>query len=44
MLDLMLLPGVLGVNGVWLTVPMAELLSFILSFILLAANRKRYGY
>ncbi len=44
MLGLMLLPGVLGVNGVWLTVPMAELLSFILSFILLAANRKRYGY
>ncbi|MCD7896790.1 MAG: hypothetical protein LUG50_08970 [Planctomycetaceae bacterium] len=44
MVGLFVLPEILGVNGVWLTVPLAELLSFILSLILLAVNKRRYGY
>ncbi len=41
---LILLPLLLGVNGIWIATPAAELLSFILSGCLFFKYRKRYGY
>jgi Na+-driven multidrug efflux pump len=38
---LILLPKLLGVQGIWLTVPVAEILTFILSIILV---RKHFKY
>ena len=40
-----LLPNLgLGADGVWLAVPVAELLSLILTVFLLRKNQKKYGY
>ena len=39
-----LLPLLLGVTGVWLATPAAELLGLLLSAALLARHQKRYGY
>ena len=41
---LLLLPRVLGVDGVWLAVPVAELLSFAVSLWFFRWGGKRYGY
>ncbi|MDE6760495.1 MAG: MATE family efflux transporter [Lachnospiraceae bacterium] len=41
---LLTLPNLLGVTGVWLAVPIAELLTMIVSLILLNQNRKKYHY
>ncbi|MGN1031630.1 MAG: MATE family efflux transporter, partial [Butyricicoccaceae bacterium] len=41
---ILLLPVVLGAAGVWLAVPVAELLGLIVSAVCLIANRSRYGY
>ena len=41
---LLLLPRVLGVDGVWLAVPVAELLSFGVSLWFFRWGGKRYGY
>lgn len=38
------LPNLIGEIGLWLAVPVAEALTFILSVVLIAANRRRYGY
>ncbi|HPQ43991.1 MAG TPA: MATE family efflux transporter [Syntrophales bacterium] len=38
------LPGFLGVNGVWLSVPLAELISLCLAVWVLLRNRIRYCY
>jgi Na+-driven multidrug efflux pump len=41
---IIVLPGVLGVDGVWQAVPLAELLSLGLALGLLLRNRRRYRY
>ncbi len=38
------LPLVLGVNGIWLATPAAELMALALSAFMLLRYRKRYGY
>ena len=39
-----LLPAILGINGIWLAVVAAELLSLIVSNMCFSINNKRYGY
>ena len=39
-----LLPMVLGVDGVWLAIPITELVVVILSVYLLYSNEQKYGY
>lgn len=39
-----LLPLLLGLDGVWLATPLAELLALALSIAMFAVNNKRYGY
>jgi len=39
-----LLPRLLGIDGIWMAVDVAEVLAFLLSVGLLAAFRKRYQY
>lgn len=39
-----LLPAILGKDGIWLAVDAAEVCCLVLSFILIAIYRKRYGY
>lgn len=41
---ILLLPCVLGLDGIWLAMPLSELLCSLLSFILFQAYRRRYGY
>lgn len=41
---LLLLPEVIGINGVWLAVPVAELLAFGLSIYFYRRNQGYYGY
>lgn len=36
----MILPGLLGVDGVWLAVPVAEFLAFVVSAVFLARYPK----
>lgn len=38
------LPHFLGIEGIWLSVNVAEILALILSAVLVVAYRKRYGY
>lgn len=40
----LLLPYFLGVDGIWWSVVIAELLAGLVGFVLLRANRARYGY
>lgn len=42
--SILILPYFLGVTGIWIAVPLAEVLAFILSFSLVLAYRKEYGY
>ena len=39
-----LLPMLLGIDGIWLSVNVAEVLALALSAVLILAFRKRYGY
>ena len=39
-----LLPALLGIDGIWLAVNVAEVLALVLSAILVLAYRRRYGY
>ncbi len=41
---LLILPVWMGVQGVWLAVPLAELCAFVVALACIFANRKRYGY
>lgn len=43
-LCLLLLPRVLGVQGVWIAVPVAEAVTFVVAIALIATNGRRYGY
>lgn len=42
--SLVLLPRLLGADGIWLSVPLAELLSLIVAIWLVIANREFYQY
>ncbi len=38
------LPLFLGLDGIWLATVVAEALSFVLTVVMFAANKNRYGY
>ena len=42
--SVLLLPLVLGLDGIWYSISVAELLAFAVSLIFLAANRRKYRY
>ena len=42
--QLILLPALLGIDGVWLAVPVAEVFAAMLAAGLLFGFRRRYGY
>lgn len=44
LVTMIVLPLILGVNGIWLATPVAELMAFALSAFMLLKYRKRYGY
>ena len=44
LITMIVLPLLLGVNGIWLATPAAELMALSLSFFMLLKYRKRYGY
>lgn len=44
LLTMLTLPLILGVNGIWLATPAAELMALGLSVFLFLKYRKRYGY
>ena len=44
LITMIVLPLILGVNGIWLATPAAELMALGLSFFMLLKYRKRYGY
>ena len=41
---ILILPLIFGINGIWLAIVVAEILSLIVSFIFLVCNRKKYKY
>ena len=40
----MLLPLVLGINGIWWSIVIAELMASLLCFLFVALKKKRFGY
>ena len=44
LVTMLVLPVILGVNGVWLATPGAELMALVLSVFMFFKYRKRYGY
>ena len=44
LITMIVLPLLLGVNGIWLATPAAELMALVLSFFMFLKYRKRYGY
>ena len=44
LITMILLPLILGVNGIWLATPAAELMALALSVFMFIKYRKRYGY
>ena len=40
----LILPELIGIDGIWLSVFCAEALTFIFTAVIFAANRKKYGY
>ncbi len=44
LITMIVLPLILGVNGIWLATPTAELMALALSAFMLLKYRKRYGY
>ncbi len=43
-ITILVLPAIWGINGIWLSVLFAEILSIIVSIICLVKNRKKYQY
>ena len=41
---IMILPLILGINGIWMAVIAAELLALFVSLIFIIINSKKYGY
>ncbi|MEY8335341.1 MATE family efflux transporter [Lachnospiraceae bacterium 47-T17] len=44
LINMIVLPLLLGVNGIWLATPVAELMALVLSVSMFVKYRKRYGY
>lgn len=44
LITMLVLPAILGVNGIWLATPVAELMALLLSTAMLLKYRKRYQY
>ena len=44
LITMIVLPIILGVNGIWLATPAAELMALVLSVFMFLKYRKRYGY
>ena len=44
LITMLILPAILGVNGIWLATPAAELMALILSAAMFVKHRKRYQY
>ncbi len=44
LITMIILPLILGVNGIWLATPAAELMALALSAVMFFKYRKRYGY
>ncbi|MDE6889277.1 MAG: MATE family efflux transporter [Eubacterium sp.] len=44
LITMIVLPLLLGVNGIWLATPAAELMALALSAFMFAKHRKKYGY
>lgn len=44
LITMLVLPAVLGVNGIWLATPVAELMALVLSAVMFLKYRKRYRY
>ncbi len=44
LITMLILPALLGVNGIWLATPVAELMALALSTLMFAKYRKRYQY
>ena len=44
LLSVLLLPLILGIDGIWGSVTVAEIMAFIISMIFLAKNRRKYSY
>ena len=44
LVTMIVLPIILGVNGIWLATPAAELMALVLSVFMFLKYRKRYGY
>lgn len=40
----MILPLILGIDGVWISIVVAEVMAVVLTFVFLAVKRKKYGY
>ena len=43
LITMIVLPLLLGVNGIWLATPAAELMALVLSLFMFLKHRKRYG-
>lgn len=44
LITMLILPAILGVNGIWLATPVAELMALALSVLMFVKYRKRYQY
>ncbi len=44
LITMLVLPALLGVNGIWLATPVAELMALVLSIVMFLKYRKRYQY
>ncbi len=42
--SVLILPAIIGVNGIWLSVTVAEIFSLAVTSACIIAFRKRYGY
>ncbi|MEG0396140.1 MAG: MATE family efflux transporter, partial [Oscillospiraceae bacterium] len=42
--SILLLPQIMGINGIWLAVPLAETLALFVSVVYMVKLRKVYGY
>ena len=41
---ILLLPVIIGINGIWIAVTAAESLALVVSVVFVIINRKKYGY
>lgn len=41
---ILIMPSILGINGIWLSVVFAEILAIIVSVVCFIKNKKKYEY